>query len=161
MAGHSTFRRAGAEVRSIIPGSEYFPGGVASYTLPQGWLHFEDGPSEDVTLTWAKYYDAADEAGISRLWGGIHPTQDDLPARIIGSEVGIAAAELSKRYFNGQISCPEDLDDSGDVGMSDLTMALANFGLEAGYSLGDVNDDGIVDLRDLNKVLARYGEGCD
>jgi hypothetical protein len=161
VSGHSTFSRAGAEVLSLITGSEYFPGGVASYTLPAGWLHFEDGPSEDVTLTWAKYYDAADEAGISRLWGGIHPTQDDLPARIIGSKVGIAASELSKRYFNGQISCPEDLDNSGSVGMSDLTLVLANFGLEAGYSLGDVNDDGVVDLRDLNKVLARYGEGCD
>ncbi len=38
--------------------------------------------------------------------------------------------------------------------MSDLTLVLANFGLEAGYSLGDVNDDGVVDLRDLNKVRA-------
>ncbi|XOV76518.1 MAG: hypothetical protein ACFHWZ_06435 [Phycisphaerales bacterium] len=75
--------------------------------------------------------------------------------------MGIAAAALSKRYFNGQISCPEDLDDSGSVGMSDLTLVLANFGLEAGYSLGDVNDDGVVDLRNLNKVLARYGESCD
>jgi hypothetical protein len=161
ISGHSTFSRSAAEALSQITGSAYFPGGVATHTVPQGWLHFEFGPSEDVTLTWARYYDAADEAGLSRLYGGIHPDYDDLPARVIGSKVGIAAAELSRRYFNGQISCPEDIDNTGSVGMSDLTVVLANFGLEAGYTEGDINDDGVVDLRDLNKVLARYGQSCD
>lgn len=161
VSGHSTFSRSSAEVLSILTGSEYFPGGMASHTLPQGWLHFEYGPSEDVTLTWARYYDAADEAGISRLWGSIHPSADDLPGRVIGSKVGIAAADLARRYFNGQISCPEDVTNTGSVGIEDLTLVLANFGLEAGYRDGDVNADGIVDLDDLNAVLIRYGQSCN
>lgn len=161
ISGHSTYSRASAEVLSLITGSEYFPGGLASHTLPQGWLHFEYGPTEDLTLTWAKYYDAADEAGISRLWGSIHPSADDLPGRVVGSKVGINAAMLAKRYFNGQISCPADLTASGSVGMDDLTIVLANFGMQASYFEGDVNDDGIVDLRDLNAVLARYGQNCN
>lgn len=161
LSGHSTFSRSAAEVLSAITGSEYFPGGLAEYVVQEGWLHFEYGPSEDVRLTWARYYDASDEAGISRLYGGIHPTFDDLPARRLGSKVGIASAELARRYFNGQISCPEDISNTGEVGMEDLTIVLANFGLEAGYTSGDVNDDGVVDLRDLNRVLARYGQSCD
>jgi len=161
ISGHSTFSRSSAEVLSALTGSEYFPGGMASHTLPAGWLEFEYGPTEDVTLTWARYYDAADEAGISRLWGSIHPSADDLPGRVIGSKVGIAASELARRYFNGQISCPEDLTGTGAVGIEDLTLVLANFGLEGGYSMGDVNGDGMVDLNDLNAVLIRYGQSCN
>ncbi|MFU8828778.1 MAG: DUF6851 domain-containing protein [Phycisphaerales bacterium] len=160
ISGHSTFSRSSAEVLSLITGSEYFPGGLATHTLPEGWLEFEYGPTEDITLSWAKYYDAADEAGISRLWGSIHPSADDLPARIIGSKAGIAAAGLAKRYFNGQISCPADITNTGSVGMEDLVIVLANFGMQASYFEGDVNDDGVVDLRDLNAVLARYGQSC-
>ena len=55
--------------------------------------------SETLVLQWATYYDASDEAGISRLYGGIHPWVDDLPGRIIGSQIGIAAFEQALVYF--------------------------------------------------------------
>ena len=57
---------------TAFTGSEYFPGGVSGCTIPAGSLKFESGPTQDVTLEWATYYDAADQAGISRLYGGIH-----------------------------------------------------------------------------------------
>ena len=38
----------------------------------QGQPDVEPGPTTDVPLQWATYYDAADQAGISRLYGGIH-----------------------------------------------------------------------------------------
>jgi hypothetical protein len=50
-------------------------------------------------LTWATYYDAADEAGISRLYGGIHPAADDFPGRIIGSQIGLLAYDKAQEYF--------------------------------------------------------------
>src|SRR5262249_35289870 len=75
-SGHSTFSRAAAEVLSAITGSPYFPGGLGSYTITT--LGFEKGSSQPVTLQWGRYYDAADQAGLSRIWGGIHPPIDDL-----------------------------------------------------------------------------------
>lgn len=44
---------------------------------------------------------AADQAGISRLYGGIHPRVDDFTGRIVGSQVGIGAWQLATRYFDG------------------------------------------------------------
>ena len=52
-------------------------------------------------LQWARYYDAADEAGISRPWAGIHVRADDFNGRIIGSQVGLDAWALAETYFNG------------------------------------------------------------
>ena len=102
VSGHSTFSRAAAEVLTRFTGSEYFPGGLGEFVAPaHDYLVFESGPSETIRLQWATYYDAADEAGISRLYGGIHPSVDDLPGRVIGSRVGIAAFERALSYFGG------------------------------------------------------------
>ena len=104
VSGHSGFSRAAAEVLTSITGSEYFPGGMGTFTaLQNDYLEFEQGPSVDVILQWATYYDAADEAGISRLYGGIHVPVDDGPGRIIGSQCGRKAWELAEKYFNGSI----------------------------------------------------------
>jgi hypothetical protein len=54
-----------------------------------------------MTLRWATYYDAADQAGISRIYGGIHIAADDFTGRRIGSRVGKAAWALAQRYFAG------------------------------------------------------------
>ncbi len=104
VSGHSGFSRAAAEVLTAMTGSPYFPGGQGSFTAKKdSFLKFEKGPSVDVTLKWATYYDAADEAGISRLYGGIHVPVDDGPGRIVGSKCGIAAWELAKKYYDGSI----------------------------------------------------------
>jgi hypothetical protein len=104
VSGHSTFSRAAAEVMTAMTGSPYFPGGVSGYTIPAGSLDFELGPTTDVELEWATYYDAADQAGRSRLWGGIHISADDFSGRRIGSECGKAAWERAKSYFSGAIA---------------------------------------------------------
>ncbi len=103
VSGHSTFSRAAAEVLTALSGSPFFPGGLGEHTVATGGLEFELGPSEPVTLQWATYFDAADEAGISRLYGGIHVAVDDGPGRILGSRIGIAAARRAMRYFDGGI----------------------------------------------------------
>jgi hypothetical protein len=103
VSGHSTFSRAAAEVMTAFTGSEFFPGGSSHYTLEQGSLNFEFGPTTDVTLEWATYYDAADQAGQSRLFGGIHIQGDDFAGRIIGSACGHAAWDLALAYFAGSV----------------------------------------------------------
>ena len=101
VSGHSTFSRAAAEVLSGYTGSPFFPGGSFEQVFAPGYLKFEQGPSAPLTLRWATYYDAADESGISRLYGGIHVTVDDFAGRRIGSRVGKGAWALAQRYFDG------------------------------------------------------------
>jgi hypothetical protein len=103
ISGHSTFSRAAAEVLTAITGSEYFPGGLSEWTIPAGSLEVESGPTQDVSLQWATYYDAADQAGISRLYGGIHIAADDFAGRRVGALCGQAAWELAQRYYEGLV----------------------------------------------------------
>jgi len=104
ISGHSTFSRAAAEVLTAITGSAYFPGGIGSFTAAaNSYLTFEKGPSQTVVLQWGTYHDAADQAGLSRIWGGIHVSVDDFNGRIIGSQCGLAAWSLGEKYFNGTI----------------------------------------------------------
>lgn len=104
VSGHSTFSRAAAEVLTAMTGSPFFPGGISSHTVLKGELEFEYGPSADVTLQWATYYDAADQAGLSRLYGGIHVAPDDGPGRIMGSQCGLDAWATAQQYFDGSIA---------------------------------------------------------
>jgi hypothetical protein len=102
-SGHSSFSRAAAEVLVGFTGSEYFPGGISGYTIKAGSLKFEAGPTSDIRLEWATYYDASDQAGQSRLWGGIHTQADDFTGRELGSACGRAAWTLAQRYYDGSV----------------------------------------------------------
>jgi hypothetical protein len=103
-SGHSTFSRAAAEVMTGFTGSEYFPGGVSGYTIKAGSLKNEKGPTTDIQLEWASYYDAADQAGQSRLFGGIHIQADDFTGRVIGSQCGKDAWARAQRFYAGKVA---------------------------------------------------------
>jgi hypothetical protein len=104
VSGHSTFSRAAAQVLTTLTGSPFFPGGLGTYEAAANrYLTFERGPSETVQLQWATYFDAADQAGLSRIWGGIHPPADDLAGRQVGADCGRLAWELARQYFDGTI----------------------------------------------------------
>ncbi len=100
VSGHSTFSRAAATILAEFTGSEFFPGGLGEFEAPRNeFLVFEQGPSVDVTLQWATYFDAADETSLSRIYGGIHPTQDDIPGRFMGDAIGREAFAFAGRLF--------------------------------------------------------------
>jgi hypothetical protein len=101
VSGHSTFSRAAAELLTAFTGSPSFPGGVLEWRYPRNTLENELGPTTDVTLKWASYYDAADQAGISRLYGGIHIAADDFEGRKMGSICGKEAWALARHHFEG------------------------------------------------------------
>lgn len=88
-SGHSNFSAAGAEVLRRYTGSDDFG---HSALVPAGTSRVEPGrvPARDTTLRWATFSEAADQAGISRLYGGIHFRQGDLDGRMTGR----SAAEL-------------------------------------------------------------------
>ena len=101
VSGHSTYSRAAAEVLTALTGDPFFPGGMGEFNCPKNsFLVFEDGPSVDVTLQWATYRDASDQCSLSRIWGGIHPPADDMPGRLIGRDIGVAAYNFAAQYFD-------------------------------------------------------------
>jgi hypothetical protein len=105
ISGHSTFSRAAAEVLAAITGSPFWPGGMNTFTATSNsFLQFEEGPSQTVQLQWGTYFDASDQSGISRIYGGIHVTTDDLTGRVIGSQCGQGAWALARTYFDGSIT---------------------------------------------------------
>ena len=116
LSGHSTFSRAAAEIMTMLTGDEYFPGGMGVFTAPHNeFLVFEDGPSMDIELQWATYRDAADESGLSRIWGGIHPPADDIPGRKIGIDIGQDAFYKAVSYFGiptWEEICDNEIDDN-------------------------------------------------
>jgi hypothetical protein len=99
-SGHSNFSAAGAEILRLATGSDRFG---ASITLPAGSSTIEPGtvPAHDVTLTWPTFTDAANQAGMSRRYGGIHFQQGDLDARATGRLCADAAWTLAQHYING------------------------------------------------------------
>jgi hypothetical protein len=102
VSGHSTFSRAAAEVLTEFTGSPYFPDGLGTFAAAKdAFLKFEIGPSEDVLLQWASYYDASDQAGQSRIWGGIHTTFDDFEGRRMGAAVGTQVYAKALTYYTG------------------------------------------------------------
>ncbi len=108
ISGHSTFSSAGAEVLTLLTGDEYFPGGMGEFFAPKNeFLVFEEGPSVDIHLQWARYRDASDHSSISRIWGGIHPPADDIPGRHIGIDIGQDAFRKAEAYFTNTITSIE------------------------------------------------------
>ncbi|HMM67828.1 MAG TPA: vanadium-dependent haloperoxidase [Dokdonella sp.] len=107
VSGHSTYSRAAAALLSAFTGDEYFPGGLGEFDAPRNqFLVFEEGPSVDVTLQWARYYDAADECSLSRIYGGIHPPADDIPGRLMGAEIGPEALDRARLHYEGRAPLP-------------------------------------------------------
>lgn len=105
VSGHSTFSRAGAEVLTLLTGSSFFPGGLMEHTImpSDSFLVFENGPSVPITLQWATYYDASNEASLSRIWGGIHPPFDDMYGRVAGEAIGQIAVQKAATYFDNSV----------------------------------------------------------
>lgn len=84
VSGHSAYSAAAARILEFWTGNDRFG---YSVLLPAGSSKIEPGltPAHPVTLSWATFADAADEAGMSRRYGGIHFRDADLAGRKLGS----------------------------------------------------------------------------
>ena len=100
VSGHSIFSAAGAEILKRCTGSDRFG---ASFTQPAGASVIEPGavPAADVTLTWRTFTEAANEAGLSRRYGGIHFIPGDLDSRALGHELGAREWTVAETYWMG------------------------------------------------------------
>jgi hypothetical protein len=115
ISGHSAFSAAGAAVLALYAGSDSFGAGIE---FAPGSSRFEPGltPSETVTLSWDSFTDAADEAGISRLYGGIHFEDGDLYGRTLGRAAGEAAFREAMVLIAGGKDASPELADALTVG---------------------------------------------
>lgn len=97
-SGHSIFSAAGAETLKLFTKSDNFGNSVV---IPAGSSKVEPGlvPAKDIVLYWATFTDAADEAGISRRFGGIHFVDGDIVARKLGRVVAKSAWKKTLGYL--------------------------------------------------------------
>lgn len=118
VSGHSTFSRVSADILTALLGSDRFYDGstrtlqdvngdgerdfLGEHVAPAGSFLVERGPVEDVVLRWHTLREAADEAGLSRLYGGIHIQDGDLRGRELGARVAERVLDRAHRYFRGE-----------------------------------------------------------
>ena len=104
VSGHSTFTAAGRTVLALFYGTDNFN---AKVTIPAGSSSFESGtPRKPVVLSWKTLTDAADQAGMSRRWGGIHFQSGDMDGRALGKVVGYDDWNKAQTFINGTATAP-------------------------------------------------------
>ncbi|KAN0018992.1 hypothetical protein ACTFIU_002194 [Dictyostelium citrinum] len=101
-SGHSTFSSSAAEILKRFTGSDKFGDSV---TIKAGSSLFETNcsfpvPKTDIKLYWATFTDAAQQACISRRYGGIHYDFSDFEARKMGRKIGEMVWDKSQSLFN-------------------------------------------------------------
>jgi len=103
VSGHSTYSAAAAKILEMWTGSDRFG---QSVVLAPGTSKIEPKmtPARPVTLRWDTFADAAEEAGLSRRYGGIHFRAADLAGRQLGRLVAEEVWTKAQRYFNGTAS---------------------------------------------------------
>ena len=99
VSGHSTFSAAGRAVINRFFGTDNFN---AKVTIPAGSSKFEKGlPTKPVVLTWKTLDAMADQAGMSRRYGGIHFESGDQQGRALGALTGVNVWSRAQSYFTG------------------------------------------------------------
>ena len=100
VSGHSTFSAASAEILRRFTGSDVFRHGVV---LAPGSSRIEPGltPRHPIVLYWPTFSAAAEQAGLSRRYGGIHFRDGDLEGRAMGLRVAAVVWRKAQRLFAG------------------------------------------------------------
>jgi membrane-associated phospholipid phosphatase len=99
ISGHSAFSGASAEVLRLYTGSDAFG---FSTLIPPDFGRVEPGiPAVPTAISFATFREAAEQAGLSRLYGGIHFSDDTAVGQAVGALIGRKAWEKARTYFNG------------------------------------------------------------
>ncbi|MEI2580182.1 DUF6851 domain-containing protein [Scytonema sp. PRP1] len=152
VSGHSAFSGAAAEVLRRFTGSDAFN---ASYTQPAGVSGLPDKPGHDtdVTLHWDTFSDAADEAGISRRYGGIHFEDGDLVGRQMGRYVGGVVWNKAMSYIDPESASAQQTDP--------LTGYLLMEGYDQDTLVGSEGSDRFRLTTDETNTIVDFTQGQD
>jgi vanadium-dependent haloperoxidase-like protein len=101
-SGHSAFSGAAGEVFTRFAGTDSFKTALL-VTMPAGSSTIEPGrvPTVDTGFRFTSFTDAANQAGMSRRYGGIHFEDGDLNGRALGHQIGAAVWTKALTYING------------------------------------------------------------
>ena len=88
-SGHSTFSAAGAEVLQRFTGSDDFV--------------YDSSRIAPLAASWTTFSAAAEQAGVSRRYGGIHYEAADLEGRKMGRTIGGLVWDKTQAYINGTL----------------------------------------------------------
>ena len=137
VSGHSSFSTAAAAVLSnffgspnwigpnsvtVGTGESLFEPRITDVTNPRyvagvtdvansGYNTMGYSPRAPVTLTWSTWSQAAQEAGISRIYGGIHIQDGNVDGQNLGSTIGEAVWDRASDLFAGKKSKCKESDD--------------------------------------------------
>jgi hypothetical protein len=146
-----------------IPAGDYYLTVYAEGTYP------EDPDPNDNALAWesgANY--VPEELEQEFFWRACNFPDPGFEAYTAGGAVspGPEMTDPDDRwnlaYMLRGSTCVGDLDGDGTIGLADLQILLAHYGMMSGASYwdGDLNCDGQVSLADLQMLLAVYGTSC-
>lgn len=102
VSGHSTFSGAIAEIITRFCGSNEY-GESITFPAKSSVIEPDCTPSKEITLTWPTLQHAADEAGLSRRFGGIHFEEGDMRGREMGKEVANVVWQKVCLFWNGDL----------------------------------------------------------
>lgn len=94
--GGDESQQFGSRVASQVA-SEFASQAASQAAPPSG----AEPPSTDTTLAWATCGDAADDAGMSRVYGGIHFDNANTAGKDLGRKVGALVFDKAQRYWTG------------------------------------------------------------
>jgi hypothetical protein len=97
VSGHSTFSAAGAYILKAFTGRDFYGGSAMIKRLE---IDNKD-ILPDVELRWQTFSSAAQQAGMSRLYGGIHFMEGNLHGLTIGEKVGACVWEKATSLWEG------------------------------------------------------------
>jgi hypothetical protein len=137
-SGHSTFSATSARILARVLRND----GIGFSTTSQGL--------PGVTRSFSGFWQAAAEAGASRIYGGIHWQYDNQDALAAGSQLGDLVVDSFLRRIG-------DLNDDDRVNRSDLAILLSRMGQSDPSA--DLNHDGIVDSRDRVILVQHLDRG--
>lgn len=87
VSGHSTFSAAGAQILQNYTGSDNYGGSYLD-------------PTTGITLAWNTFSDAAAQAGMSRLYGGIHFMDGNLVGQDMGQKVASVVWDKAMSFIS-------------------------------------------------------------
>jgi PAP2 superfamily len=101
-SGHSTFSASSAEVLKLLTGSDHF-GFSTTITAGDPVALFEANvPAQPVTLSFSTFSAAAEQAGLSRIYGGIHFPSGNSYGLTSGKKLGDTVVNALRNLLAGE-----------------------------------------------------------
>jgi len=155
---YSRWYNNGAGCNGADPNNDYFYVDISS-DGGASWANLETvGPIDESNGGWI-----AVEFDLSTVTG-FEPSENFMVRFVCGDlgagsivEAGVDAVALSRSYCD-EVACQGDINDDGEVDVSDLLTIIAAWGSDD--PIADVDDDGIVGVSDLLIAIGNWGS-CD